>query len=101
MNHPRPLTEREQALMELYSQCQLGMTPTQFYGKWQVSYDRMAVICSRSTSTVRRWFSRGRNYRRPSSADLRHLAMMDFLLDHFEEIPAELFEELCPHQLSE
>lgn len=101
MNHPRPLTERERMLIELYSHCQLEMTPLQFYSKWQVNYDGIAAICSRSTSTVRRWFSRGRNYRRPSSADLRHLAMMDFLLDHFEEIPAEWLEVLCPHQLRE
>ena len=96
MTHPRSLTQREQTLIELYTHCQLGMTPSQFYGKWQVSYERIAALCDRSTSTVQRWFARGRNYRPPTPADLRHLALMDFLLEHFEEIPSELFEVLCP-----
>ena len=86
----RILTQREQEIIELYSYCQLGMTPQRFYAKWPVNQERIAMICSRSISTVRRWFSRGRNYRRPMSNDLRHLAVMDFLLEHFEKIPQEL-----------
>jgi hypothetical protein len=71
---PRPLTEREQTLIDLYGYCQLGMTPQQFYAKWQVNQEAIAFICDRSMSTVRRWFKRGGNYRRPRPADLRHLA---------------------------
>lgn len=93
--NPRPLTQREQNLVELYSYCQLGMTPQQFYAKWQVSQEAMASICSRSVSTVRRWFHRGRSYRRPTAVDLRHLALMDFMLEHFEQIPEDLRSALC------
>lgn len=93
--NPRPLTQREQHLIQLYSYCQLGMTPQQFYAKWQVNQEAIACICSRSTSTVRRWFRRGCSYRRPTSADLRHLALMDFLLEHFEQIPDDLRFILC------
>jgi hypothetical protein len=92
---PRPLSPREQNLVERYSYCQLGMTPQRFYAKWQVSQEEMAAICSRSVSTVRRWFRKGRSYRRPTEVDLRHLAMMDFLLDHFDEIPVDLRSILC------
>ena len=95
MTNPHPLTQRERDLIELYSHCELGMTPKQFYGKWQVTYELIAAICSRSLSTVSCWFSRGRNYRRPTPNDLRHLALMDFLLEHFEEISEELFSLLC------
>jgi hypothetical protein len=28
--------------------------------------------------------------------DLRHLAFMDFVLEHYEEIPPELLNVLCP-----
>lgn len=94
--NPRPLTLRERHLIELYSHCQLGMTPQQFYSKWQVSQDAIASICSRSASSVSGWFRRGRSYRRPTPTDLRHLALMDFLLEHYEEIPTELIEKLCP-----
>lgn len=94
---PRTLTQREQDLIELYSNCQLGMTPRQFYHKWDVNYEQIASICSRSTATVQRWFSSGHNYRRPQPIDLRHLALMDFLLEHFEEIPQVIRNLLCPY----
>ncbi len=92
---PRPLTAHEQRLINRYSYCQLGMTPQAFYAKWQVSQEEMAAICDRSVSTVSRWFHKGRSYRRPSPVDLRHLALMDFLLDHFDQIPADLRNALC------
>lgn len=93
---PRPLQQRERTLIQLYSQCQLGMTPQQFYAKWQVTHLELASICSRSVSTVGCWFTNGRSYRRPTPTDLRHLALMDFLLEHFEEIPKIVFDLLCP-----
>ncbi|MCA1991698.1 MAG: helix-turn-helix domain-containing protein [Coleofasciculus sp. S288] len=96
--YPRPLTQRERTLIELYSHCQLGMTPQQFYAKWQVTHDELASICSRSVLTVQRWFSQGHTSRRPSANDLRHLALMDFVLEHFEEIPKALFDVLCPRR---
>jgi hypothetical protein len=95
MRKPRPLTEREQNLIDLYGYCQLGMTPQQFYSKWQVNHEAIALICSRSMSTVRRWFRKGTNYRRPKPTDMRHLALMDFLLEHYEDIPEQLLNALC------
>jgi hypothetical protein len=93
--NPRPLTEREQTLIDLYGYCSLGMTPQQFYAKWQVNQEAIAFICSRSMSTVRCWFKRGKSYRRPMPNDLRHLALMDFLLQHWEDIPEQLKNRLC------
>ncbi len=95
MSKPRPLTQRELLLIQRYSYCELGMTPRQFQAKWGVNYEHIANICDRAPATVRRWFSRGRNYRRPASIDLRHLAIVDFLLEHFEEIPQPLRNALC------
>jgi hypothetical protein len=94
--NPRPLTLREQTLIERYSYCQLGMTPHKFYAKWQVSHEAMAAICSRSVSTVRCWFRKGATYRRPTLTDMRHLALMDFLLENYEQIPSNLINPLCP-----
>lgn len=68
---PRPITEREQALIDLYGYCQLGMTPQQFYAKWLVNHETMAFICSRSMSTVDSWFRRGRHYRLKSANEAR------------------------------
>jgi hypothetical protein len=95
-NKPNPIREREQRLIQLYSYCQLGMTPQQFYTKWDVDRAAIADICSRSVTTVQRWFSKGKTHRRPTPTDLRHLALMDFLLEHYEEIPEELRNLLCP-----
>jgi hypothetical protein len=92
---PRRLTQREQQLIQLYSCCQLEMTPERFLSKWEVNYEIIACICSRSVSTVRRWFIRGKYFRSPTSADLRHLALMDFLLDYYEEIPEKFRDLLC------
>jgi hypothetical protein len=79
---PRPLTEREHHLIQVYGYCSLRMTPQRFYAKWQVNHEITAFICSRSVSTVGRWFSKGKSYRRPQPEDLRHLALMDLLLEH-------------------
>jgi hypothetical protein len=71
------------------------MTPNNFYAKWDVNHEAIAQICSRSITTVRHWFSQGRSYRHPMACDLRHLALMDFLLENFEYIPEELLHKLC------
>ena len=94
--NPRPLNSDDHTLIDWYSYCQLGMTPQAFYAKWQVSQEDIAAICSRSVSTVSRWFRKGRSYRRPTDVDLRHLALMDFVLEHFEQMPEELRDALCP-----
>jgi hypothetical protein len=96
MNKPHQLQPREHKLIALYCQCELGMTPRQFYEKWEVTHEQMAEICDRSLSTVRGWFKRGRHYRHPTPTDVGHLALMNFLLEHFEEIPATLWKQLCP-----
>ncbi|GAB1542232.1 hypothetical protein NUACC21_49060 [Scytonema sp. NUACC21] len=95
MSNPRPLNAKELHLISLYGHWEFGMTPAQFYAKWAVSYEQIALICSRSDSTVRGWFKRGRYRRYPTNNDLRHLALMDFLLEHFEEIPEHLRYLLC------
>ena len=98
---PRPLNPQEQRLIDRYSHCQLGMTPQQFYAKWQVSQAAIATLCNRSPSTVQRWFSRGEHYRRPTLMDMRHLALVDFLLEHFSEIPEPLWALLCSVDLKQ
>ncbi len=94
--NPCSLTEREQTLIDSYSHCSFAMTPQRFRSKWALTYPQIACVCDRSIPTVSFWFARGRNHRRPTKADLRHLAVMNFLLEHSEAIPPELKELLCP-----
>ena len=93
---PRPLTQRERTLIRLYTDWKFEMTPQRFYSKWEVTQETIASICWRSKSPVARWFGRGKISCRPMPADLRHLALMDFLLEHYEEIPEKLRNLLCP-----
>jgi hypothetical protein len=94
MTNPRPLGERELNLINLYAYSEIGLEPISFYTKWDVSHEQIALITSRSMSTVRRWFRTGENYQSPRKCDLLHLALMDFLLEHFEEIPPQLLNKL-------
>ncbi|NEO93022.1 MAG: hypothetical protein F6K56_23455 [Moorea sp. SIO3G5] len=92
---PRPITERERILIDLYSYCPLSMTPQEFYWKWQVKQEDIGQICFRSTHAANTWLAQGARYRSPSSDSLHHLALMDFLLENFEAIPKELLNRLC------
>ncbi|WP_413176339.1 hypothetical protein [Anabaena azotica] len=94
MSKPRSLGAREIRLINLYSNWEFSMTPQEFYAKWAVSYEQIAQICQRSDSTVRGWFQQGKLQRYPQFNDLRHLALMDFLLEHFEEIPDQVVQIL-------
>lgn len=44
MTNPQPLQEREQNLIDLYSHCQLGMTPNKFYAKWDINHETNLVL---------------------------------------------------------
>ncbi|NEO91343.1 MAG: hypothetical protein F6K56_14335 [Moorea sp. SIO3G5] len=94
-SYPHPITEREEILINLYSYCRLSMTPQEFYGKWQVKQADIGKICCRSTHAVNRWLAQGARHKSPSSDSLYHLALMDFMLENFEEIPKELLNRLC------
>jgi hypothetical protein len=45
MRNPRPIGDRELRLIELFCNCQLEMTPRQFYEKWDVTYEQIAQLC--------------------------------------------------------
>jgi hypothetical protein len=72
------------------------MTPQQFYIKWQVTQPELACICCRSINTIGRWLRRESNSRYLHLNDLRQLALMDFILEHFEDMPKALLDLLCP-----
>ena len=93
---PRPLTPQQRTLIELYGNYQPTMTPQQFYIKWQVTQPQLALICCRSINTIGRWLRRESNSRYPHLNDLRQLALMDFILEHFEDMPKALLDLLCP-----
>lgn len=91
----RNLGSRERTLLNLYSDCQFGITPTTFYAKWNVTHAQMARICGCSESTVDRWFQQGQSSQPPEPVYLRRLAEIDFLWEHYEQIPEPLKQQLC------
>ena len=96
-HNPRPITQREEYIIDLYCYCKLRMTPRRFYAKWGVTYEQISHICFRSLGTVQCWFNRGQDYRPAQPVDLRQLTIVDFLLDHFEELPQSLIDLLCSY----
>ncbi|MBD2001421.1 helix-turn-helix domain-containing protein [Leptolyngbya sp. FACHB-541] len=90
------LGPRELALLRLYANCQLGMSPRDFYAKWNVTHAQMAQICGCSEPTVDRWFAGPSSYRQPEPIYLRRLAEMNLLWEFYEQIPAALKQWLCP-----
>gem|GEM_PF-748190 len=94
---PRPLGSREITLLNLYSNCQLGMTPQAFSSKWFVNRQQLSQICRCSIATANRWFLR-ENSTPPELHHLHALALMDFLLENYETIPQSLKQKLCPPQ---
>ncbi|MBD1908347.1 MULTISPECIES: helix-turn-helix domain-containing protein [Cyanophyceae] len=96
---PQPLSQRQRNLIKAYSYSQIQMTPQEFVSKWDVNYEEVSLICNRSISTVSFWFSYGVNQRQPTRNDMRHLALVDFILNNFQEIPREFMNLLCPLDL--
>ena len=92
----KDLRARERALMNLYLNCQLQMSPADFYAKWNVTHAQIAEICGCSESTVDRWFLRGSGHQEPRPLYQRRLAEIDFLWECYELIPAALQQRLCP-----
>ncbi len=95
MNSHRPLRARELALLNLYSGCQLSMDVFAFYQKWNVTQRQIAAICGCSLANVERWFGSTRMV--PEAIYTRRLAEMDLIWELWEQIPADVREQLCSH----
>lgn len=93
MTSRQPLSSRQIALLNLYSNCQLSMDVFEFYQKWNVTQRQIATICGCSLSTVERWF--GRERRVPEPLYARRLAEMDLIWESWLQIPSEVREKLC------
>ncbi|MBD1838875.1 helix-turn-helix domain-containing protein [Coleofasciculus sp. FACHB-501] len=92
------LTERQRQLIQNYAYSQMQMTPQDFLCKWELTYEEVSLICSRSPGTVSSWFSPQKKHR-PTRNDMRHLALLNFLLENYESIPEDIINLLCPPYL--
>ena len=95
MTKPRPIGPRELRLIEQFANCQVEMTPKEFYGKWAVTYAQMAQLCHCDIATVSRWFTRGRNERASRPYHRWYLGLADIMLESYEDIPTTLLNRLC------
>ena len=93
MNNRKTLGNKEIALLNLYSNCQLSMDVFEFYQKWNVTQKQIAHICGCSLSTVERWF--GSQRRTPEAVYTRRLAEMDLIWELWSELPKNIREQLC------
>ncbi|MBD3886867.1 helix-turn-helix domain-containing protein [Phormidium tenue FACHB-886] len=97
----RPLGRFELELYRRFANCQFGMSPQAFRRKYQVSNLQIARISRVSQATVERWFSQGSHHSRPSRTQIFLLGLMDFLWEHYDEIPQDLQDIVCPPDRSE
>lgn len=96
MTQSRDLGRREQALLQLYSNCHLSMDIFEFYGKWNVTQKQIAAICGCSVATVERWF--GSQRQAPEPIYTRRLAEMDLIWELWDDLPDTFKQRLCPPQ---
>ncbi|MEA5499198.1 helix-turn-helix transcriptional regulator [Limnoraphis robusta Tam1] len=94
MNSTCSLNDEQQQLIARLCAASLGISPQKFRQKWDISYQQMADICHCTPGTVQRWFERGRNYRRPSQYSCFKLAIADWLLENYQDIPQELLARI-------
>ena len=94
---PNPLGEAEQALFQLYVNCQLSIThPKRLYQQYDLTYEQLALIAGCSLPTMERWMSHRREPRTYKSIYLRRLGEFYFLVRYYRQIPLEVLEVLCP-----
>lgn len=93
---PQELGQRELKLLQLYRDCQFGMTPQAFYARWNVTHAQIAQICEVSEASVDRWFSQGRHRRSAEARHRRRLAETNFLWEQYDRIPLRLWLQVCP-----
>jgi hypothetical protein len=96
MTNPSPLSERQQQLLLLFSNCQLRMSPMEFWSRWDVTQEQIAQICHCDVSLVSRWFSPRPGTPQPMPYHLWYLALADRFLEFYEQLPPELKRQLCP-----
>ncbi|MBR8832094.1 MAG: hypothetical protein N5P05_004450 (plasmid) [Chroococcopsis gigantea SAG 12.99] len=94
INSSRPLTYDQRTLMKKYGQRQLEMSPQEFLAKWELSYKEIAMICRRSLSAVKKWFSEGENSRQAGEYSRLRLGIADWLLEHAEELSKSFLGDL-------
>ncbi|MFZ1027472.1 MAG: helix-turn-helix domain-containing protein [Limnoraphis robusta] len=95
VHNPRPLTERERQLLNQFVNCQLQITPMEFYSKWDVNYQEIAEICKCDISLVSRWFSPQYWRSPPLPHHLWYLALADRFLELYARLPPELQQQIC------
>lgn len=93
----RPLGEVERLLFRLYVNCQLsGINPHQLYQEYDFNYEQLAMIAGCSIPTMTRWMRQNREPRALKEIYTRRLGEFYFLLHHYQQIPPEVWEIVCP-----
>lgn len=100
MSHPgdqKPLGDVERSLFRLYVNCQLpGISPEQLYQEYDFNYEQLAMIAGCSIPTMTRWMTQNRQPHALKEVYSRRLGEFYFLLHHYQEIPPDIWDVICP-----
>ncbi len=96
-SRPRLPGSIERALFRLYVNCQVGLShPRELQQAYAFTYEELALIAGCGLRTMERWMSPNREPRILKEVYLRRLGEFYFLLNHYQQIPPELWELVCP-----
>lgn len=97
---PISLNQQQRQLLNQFSQARLEMTPQAFLAKWDVNQTQLAIITNRSRSAVKKWFSRGNNYREAGVYTCLRLGLANWLLENTNELSESLLSSLFRNENS-
>jgi len=94
---PRDLTQSEQLLFQLYVDCSFALKhPRQLYTEYNLTYAELASVAGCTVRTMERWMNREEAPKFTKHIYLRRLGEFYFLLHHYQRIPPEVWDDLCP-----
>lgn len=94
---PQPFGPQQRALFRIYVNCAWRIEhPRQLYNAYALTYEQLAHIAGCTTRTIERWMSRDEEPKLLKQVYLRRLGEFYFLLEHYQQIPPELWDALCP-----
>jgi hypothetical protein len=94
---PHPFGLPERTLFQIYVNCALALDhPRQLYNEYALTYEELAYIAGCTTRTIERWMSQDDEPKLLKGVYLRRLGEFYFLLRHYQLIPSDVWNALCP-----
>lgn len=96
-SEPFPFGPPERTLFRIYVNCALALEhPRQLYNEYALTYEELAYIAGCTTRTIERWMSQDQEPKLLKGIYLRRLGEFYFLLRHYQLLPSDVWNVVCP-----